>query len=87
MAMLGMALNLIGGLVMLVFGVKILITAFKTSVGWGLASLLIPFVILVFVIKNWAATKKDFMGWVGGFVVAVLGAIASVFGAMGGAAQ
>lgn len=85
MAMLGMALNVIGSIVMLIFGVKILITAFKTSLGWGLASLLIPFVVFFFIAKNWAATKTDFMRWLIGFAVMVVGTGLSVAGAMSGA--
>jgi uncharacterized integral membrane protein len=85
MAIVGLALNALGGIVMLIFGIKILITAFKTSVGWGLASLLIPFVVFVFIAKNWAATKTDFMRWLIGFAVMVVGTGASVFGAMSGA--
>ena len=85
--MLGMALNLIGALVMLVFGVKILIAAFRTSTGWGLACLFIPFVMLFYVIKNWAAQKGNFMGWLGGFVLLILGSALGIFGAMGSAGQ
>lgn len=87
MAMLALALNVIGGLVMLVFGVKLLVAAFRTSIGWGVASLLIPFVLLVYVFKNWQATKSDFMGWLGGFVVMALGMVAGMVGAFSGAGQ
>jgi hypothetical protein len=85
--MLGMALSVLGGIAMLVFGIQILITAFKTSVGWGLASLLVPFVILVFVAKNWDATKTPFLRSLIAFAVSLVGTGLSVFGAMGAAAQ
>jgi len=61
MAMAGMALAAPAGIAMLVFSIQILIMAFKTSIGWGLGSLLIPFVILIFVIKHWSETKKPFL--------------------------
>ncbi len=86
MAMLGMALTTLGSIAMLVFSVQILITAFKTSVGWGIASLLIPFAILVFVAKHWAATKTPFLRSLIALVVVIAGSGLSVFGAMSGAA-
>lgn len=86
MAMLGMALSVLGSIAMLVFSVQILITAFKTSVGWGLASLLIPLAILVFVAKHWEATKTPFLRSLVAFVVVAVGSGISVFSAMSAAA-
>ena len=43
MVILGTVLSALGAIGMLVFSIQILITAFKTSIGWGLASLLLPF--------------------------------------------
>ncbi len=51
----------IGGIIGLVFGIMILVKAFQTSVGWGLACLLVPFVSLIFVITHWEETKKPFL--------------------------
>jgi hypothetical protein len=86
LAMLGMVLSVVGSIAMLVFTVQILITAFKTSVGWGIASLLSPFAILVFVAKNWAATKTPFLRSLMALGVVILGSALSIFGAMSGAA-
>jgi len=61
MALLGTILVGLAALAMLVFGIQILIMAFKTSVVWGLVSLFIPFGILVYVFKNWQQTKKPFL--------------------------
>jgi uncharacterized membrane protein len=80
--MLGMVLSLVGSLAMLVFSIQILITAFKTSVGWGLASLLLPFAIFVFVAKNWEATKTPFLRSLAAMAVVVVGTGLSVFGAV-----
>ena len=64
------------------FGIIILIKAFKKSLIWGLGSLLIPFVILVFVFMNWADTKKPFLYSVGCWVVMMIGgALAGMSGA------
>lgn len=82
MAMVGMALSVLSGIAMLVFGIQILITAFKTSTGWGLASLFLPFAIIVFVIKHWEATKTPFLRWLMAFVVAIVGSGISMYGAI-----
>jgi len=81
MAMVGMLLMAVGGIVSFVFAVIILIKAFQTSLLWGLGSLFIPFVILVFVIKNWDDTKKPFLYAVGGWVLTIVGVV------IGGAAS
>ena len=86
MAMVGMALSALAGIGMLIFSIQILITAFKTSVGWGLASLFLPFAIFVFIAKNWEATKTPFLRSLIAFAVAAVGTALSVFGAVSGAA-
>jgi len=82
--MLGVALSGLAGLAMVVFSIQILITAFKTSVAWGLLSLFIPFPILVFIAKNWEATKTPFLRSLIAFVVVLLGSAVSAFSAMHG---
>jgi hypothetical protein len=82
MATLGMILSVVGGIGALIFTIQILILAFKTSLGWGLASLLLPFAILVYVAKNWAACKTPFLRCVACAVVAMIGSALSVWGAM-----
>jgi len=79
-----MILSWIGYIGMLVFMIQILIHAFKTSVGWGLASLLIPFVIFVYVAKNWAECKTPFLRWLICLVVAGIGSALTVYGAFSG---
>jgi hypothetical protein len=61
MAILGMLLSVVGGIGMLIFSIQILILAFKKSLGWGLASLFLPFVIFFFVFQNWADCKTPFL--------------------------
>ena len=82
MGMVGTILTFAGSIGMLVFAVVILIQAFKTSVGWGLASLFIPFVIFVYVAKNWPSTKTPFLRWAASFVVAMIGGAIGFFGAV-----
>jgi hypothetical protein len=61
MTILGGILLAVGAIGMLIFGIQILIKAFKTSIGWGLGSLIVPFVALIFVFTHWADTKKPFL--------------------------
>ena len=81
MAMVGMLVMVVGAIISLVFTVIILIKAFKTSLLWGLGSLFIPFVILIFVIKNWADTKQPFLYAVGGWVLMLIGGVLGGAGA------
>ena len=87
MGMLGMALSVLASLAMLVFGIQILITAFKTSTGWGLISLLVPLGVFVFIAKHWEATKTPFLRSVMAFVVVVIGSGLSMYGAMSSASM
>lgn len=73
MGTLGMILAAVGGIGSLIFAIQILIHAFKTSIGWGLASLFIPFVIFVYVAKNWPALKTPFLRWLVCLVVMGIG--------------
>ena len=66
--MVGFAVNFVCSLI-------IVVQAFRVSVGWGLATLFIPFAGLVFVIQNWELTKKPFLAGVGGGLLMFLGAI------------
>jgi len=86
MGTIGMILSVVGGIGCLIFAIQILILAFKTSIGWGLASLLIPFVIFFYVAKNWEACKTPFLRWVVCFVVTMIGYAISFYGAFSGAA-
>jgi hypothetical protein len=78
MAMLFLALSVIGYIVMLVGWIWILVVAFKHSLGWGLASLLIPLVGLIFVALNFAAAKKPFLIWLAGLGLAIIGGVLAV---------
>ena len=83
MAMIGSIVAFIGFIIMLIFGIQILIVAFKKSLLWGLGSLFIPFVGLVFVFMHWAETKSPFFRFLIGFAVSVVGGVISALGAGG----
>jgi hypothetical protein len=52
--MLGMILGVVGG-------IWLLVVAFQESIWWGLGSLLLPIVSLIFVIMHWQVSKKPFL--------------------------
>ena len=62
---------------MLVGGIMLLIAAFKESPWWGLGSIFVPFVSLIFVIKYWDNTKKAFAYSMVGMLLCILGAVLS----------
>ncbi len=51
---------------MLVGAIMILIEAFKEHILWGLGSLFVPFVSLVFIVMHWNVSKKGFFIWLAG---------------------
>ena len=74
MAIAGLILMGVGGIAALVGGIMVLIKAFQTSVIWGLGSLLIGPVMLIFVIMHWEESKK-------GFCISLVGSLVA-FGGM-----
>lgn len=72
---MAMALYVLGALVYLAGFIWIVVNAFKTSILWGLGSLLVPFVALIFAIMNWAQNKKPFLIMVAGIVVMIVGGV------------
>ena len=57
----GTILIAIGLIIALAYGIILLIKAFQTHILWGLGSLFVPFVSLVFVIMHWDVAKKPFL--------------------------
>tara|TARA_B100000809_G_scaffold155054_1_gene152334 strand:+ start:650 stop:967 length:318 start_codon:yes stop_codon:yes gene_type:complete len=73
--------SVIGMIIFLVGSIMILIAAFRKSVLWGLGSLFIPGVALVFLIMHWQDAKKPFLI---SLLAIPLFILAAVFGALGG---
>ena len=71
--LIGLILLGVGGIAALVFGIMILVEAFKESILWGLGSLFVPFVMLIFVFMHWERTKTNFIRWAIAFVVYLIG--------------
>ena len=63
---------LVCALVAVVASVWLLVVIFKEGGAlWGLGSVFVPFVSLIFVITNWEPTKKPFLISLGAMIVAV----------------
>lgn len=75
MGILGMGLILLGVGVSLVFGIILLIQAFKESVVWGLVYLFVPFGAFVYIFKFWDDAKKPFLYSLVGIPPMVLGGV------------
>jgi hypothetical protein len=58
---MGILLILIGFIILVIFSIQILILAFKESRVWFIGSLIIPFVMLIFVIMHWEKAKSPFL--------------------------
>lgn len=71
---MGISLLILGSLAALVGGLMIVVAAFRESMWWGLACLLIPLASIVFVILHWDDTRPWLFLNLGGLLVAVLGA-------------
>ena len=81
MGILGTVLLGVGAIISLVCGIMLIIKAFQKSVLWGIGFLLVPFVNLVFVFKNWEETKKPFLYSCLAGVLVVAGSVLSGMGA------
>jgi hypothetical protein len=64
----------IGGIVAVVGGIWILITAFHESTSQGLLCMFVPFYVVYYAIKRWSDAKKPFVLCLVGFVL-VLGGL------------
>ena len=67
----------IGLVVAIVGGIGLLIAAFKTSVWWGLGSLILSPVALIYVILHWSEAKNPFLLQLVGVVMMFIGAYSS----------
>ena len=72
---MGTLLVILGGIAMFVGGIWLLVEAFKESILWGLGSIFIPFVSLVFVIMHWDVSKTPFLIQIGGLVLLIAGVV------------
>jgi hypothetical protein len=69
------ALLIVGGILTVVGAIWQLIVTFQISVMWGIGSLVLPLVSLIFVVMNWDAMKKPFLTQVAGIALIVIAAM------------
>ena len=61
METLGLICLLIGVVINLIYGLKLIILAFRTSILWGLGCMFVPFVALIFLIVHWDEAGSPFL--------------------------
>jgi len=69
------ALLIVAMILSAVGGIWLLVVAFKESVWWGLGSLLLPFVGLIFAIMHWQVAKRPFLISLAGGILWVVAAM------------
>lgn len=67
--LIGLAINTVGWLM-------VVWIAFKESVGWGIACLLVPLAYIVFVITHWQDARKGFFTALGGMAILLFSVVA-----------
>jgi hypothetical protein len=86
MAILGMILMAAGGIATVVGGIWLIVLAFRKSILWGLGSLFISPIAIVFAIMNWSIAKRPFLIEIAGVVVLFIGMALSGAGMSAGEA-
>lgn len=77
MAIVGLALVVIGGILSLAGAIWFLVVAFQESVLWGLGCFFCGIVQLIFLFSNFDKAGKPFMVEVGGLVLVIIGSAIS----------
>jgi len=75
MGIAGPGLLIIGLVVHLIGWIMLIVVAWRESIWWGLLSIFVPFVALIFVITHWQDAKRPFLISISGTAVFVLGAM------------
>ena len=75
MVVLGVLLFVVGMIIGFIGGLWLLVLAFQESIFWGLGSLFLPFVSLIFVIMHWDTAKKPFLIWLASIPLWLIGAM------------
>lgn len=75
METVGMIIWIIGAIISVIGGIWFLVVAFRQSIWWGLGSLFIPLVSIIFLILHWGEAAKPFFVSLLGVVIMVVVAI------------
>jgi len=68
---------IIAGILGAVGGIRLLIVMFQESILWGIGSMILPFVSLIFVITHWEESKKPFLIQMAAIPFIILGVMLS----------
>ena len=71
----GTGLFVVGIMAALVGWIMIVIAAFRVSAGWGVGSLLIPLIALIFVVTHWQDSRRGFFTGLGGIAIFIFGSL------------
>ena len=82
---MGSILALVGGIVNFIFGIVLLVAAFKRSVGTGFLTLCVPFYIFYFMFAQYQSPKKKMVitVWFVSLVLYIIGAVINTKAQMG----
>jgi len=84
MQFIGTGLCILGILGLFIGGIMLLIAAFQESILWGLGTLIVPFVGLIFICLHWDVSKRPVVVKLAGLVVLGMGmALIMMFGEKG----
>mgnify|MGYP000716518832 CR=1 FL=1 len=72
----------IGIFIVIIGGIGFLIAAFKTSIIWGLACLLVSPVSIIYLILHWSEAKNPFFLQLAGLVIILLSGFIGAEGAI-----
>ncbi|WP_367104099.1 hypothetical protein [uncultured Psychrobacter sp.] len=73
MGIIGVILFFIGLVICLIYGVKLIIIAFRESILWGLLYLFLPFANIYYIITRWEKCKGPFLKTLIGVVLLFVG--------------
>ena len=68
-------LLILGLIVFVIGGLWLLVVAFQQNVLWGIASILIPILPLMFLCLHWQAGKKPFQLQIVGLALVIIGTL------------
>ncbi|HEY1171463.1 MAG TPA: hypothetical protein VGH19_08855 [Verrucomicrobiae bacterium] len=80
MAIAALICMFIGIAIAFIFGIQLLILAFRTSILWGLGYIFVPFVSLIFVVVHWDEAKTPFLRGLLCIPFMILGVVLSSMG-------
>jgi len=74
MEFLGQVLIIVGVIIAVIGGIRLIIAAFRTNILWGLGCLIFMYpIMLLYTLLNWSAAKGPFLNNLAGIVLIIVG--------------